>query len=99
VGTPVNSVCNDGTNAAAAVSGQAVLSSGSVTVSTTAACNTGGRCNYILSNCGDGASTAIGTPTLGTTTPGTSFQIQSLSTSNTVVTGDDSRICWQIYNF
>jgi hypothetical protein len=99
VGTPVNSVCNDGTNAVAAVSGQAVLSSGSVTVSTTAACNTGGRCNYILSNCGDGASTAIGTPTLGTTTPGTSFQIQSLSASNTVVTGDDSRICWQIYNF
>ncbi len=31
--------------------------------------------------------------------PGTSFQIQSLSASNTVVTGDDSRICWQIYNF
>jgi hypothetical protein len=76
--------------------GVASLSSGTVTVSNSAACTVGGTCIYKLTNCGPNASTAIGTPSIGTIVAGTSFVINSLSATNTVVTGDVSTICWQI---
>lgn len=76
--------------------GMATLTSGTVTISTAAACAVGSSCAYRLSNCGANASTAIGTPSLGTVTAGTSFVINSLSSTNTVVTGDVSNVCWQI---
>lgn len=78
------------------VRGTATLSSGTATVTNAAACAAGSSCIYKLSNCGPNSSTAIGVPSLGTVTAGTSFVINSLSATNTVVTGDASTVCWQI---
>lgn len=79
----------------AAASGQATLVAGTVTVSTTAACTASATCVYKLSNCGP-AGTAIGVPSVGTVTAGTSFVINSLTATNTTATADTSNICWQI---
>lgn len=77
------------------VTGTATLASGTATVSNAAACAVGASCKYQLTNCGPGG-TAIGVPSLGTVTAGTSFVINSISATNTVVTGDASTICWKI---
>lgn len=78
------------------INGIATLASGTVTVTTPFACTPGSTCSYKLSNCGKNASTAIGVPTLGTVTAGTSFVINSESAVAAVVTGDLSSACWQI---
>jgi hypothetical protein len=76
--------------------GYATLSSGTVTVTTTAACTPSSSCNYKINNCGANGSTAIGVPTYSNSTAGTSFTINSLSSTNALVSGDSSHICWQI---
>lgn len=73
----------------------ATFVSGTVTVTDANACTTGAACSYTLSNCGP-SGTAIGLPSLGTVTAGTSFVINSISATNTVVTGDTSKICYRI---
>jgi hypothetical protein len=80
----------------AAPAGIATLSSGTVTVSNSAACAPSSTCVYKLTNCGLNSSTAIGTLSIGTVTAGTSFVINSESSTATVVTGDKSVVCWQI---
>jgi hypothetical protein len=86
----------NGTVIGTQVRGVATLASGTATVSNSAACSVGSSCVYKLSNCGPNSSTAIGLPSVGVVTAGTSFVINSLSSTNTVVTGDASTICWQI---
>ncbi len=78
------------------VSGSSTLASGTVTVSTSAACTPSASCVYKLTRCGSGASTAIGDLNVSTETAGTSFTINALTATNTVATGDVSKVCWQI---
>jgi hypothetical protein len=78
------------------VFGLTTLSLGTVTVSTTAACTPGSTCIYKLTRCASNSSTAVGVPTVGTVTVGTSFVINSESATNTVATGDLASVCWQI---
>jgi len=77
-------------------SGITALSSGTATVSTSAACTPSQACVYKLTNCGKSSSTAIGALAIGTVRAGTSFQIISLNSSAAVATGDASTVCWQI---
>jgi lysophospholipase L1-like esterase len=76
--------------------GVANLASGTVTISTAAACSPSSTCKYQVSNCGIGSSTALGIPTIGPVTAGTSFVINSESAVATLVTGDNSLVCYQI---
>jgi hypothetical protein len=76
--------------------GSVALVSGTTTISSTASCVLGTSCQYKLTNCKPNASTAIGTLSIGTIVAGTSFVINSLSPTNTVLTGDVSTVCWQI---
>lgn len=85
-----------GTKIAVPVYGTATLSSGTVTVKNSAACNESPACVYRFDNCGKGSSKAIGTLSLGTVAAGTSFVIDSLSSSGSVATGDASTVCWSI---
>jgi hypothetical protein len=78
------------------ITGSATLVSGTVTVSNSVACTVGASCTYHLTNCGPNASTGIGALSVGTISAGTSFVINSLSSSNTVLTTDASTVCWQI---
>jgi hypothetical protein len=80
----------------AAPAGIATLSSGTVTVSNSTACTPSSTCVYNLTNCGLNSSTAIGTLSIGTVAPGSSFVINSESSTAIVVTGDKSIVCWQI---
>jgi len=80
----------------APASGLVKLSSGTATVSTTAACNVAAGCIYKLANCGEDGSSAIGTLSVASATPGTSFVIDSLAASSAIATGDSSYVCWQI---
>jgi len=75
--------------------GKTFLVSGTKTVSYSGACTPSTDCVYKLTNCGP-SGTAIGVPSIGTVTAGTSFVINSLSSTNTVVTGDTSAICYAI---
>ena len=76
--------------------GVATLSSGTVTVSNTAACTpSAASCSYKLTNCGLNGSTAVGVPAIGTVSVGTSFVINSY-TAIAGVAADSSKICWQI---
>jgi len=101
-GTITGTTCSAFTHGVCTTAGlahtQAVasLTAGTVTVSTAAACTPSSTCVYKLSNCGAGSSTAIGTPAIGTVTAGTSFVINSLSSTNATVTGDTSNVCWSI---
>jgi len=72
--------------------GRTSLVGGTQTVSSSAAATLG---NYILTNCAP-SGTAIGVLTIGTIVPGTSFVINSISSTNTLVTGDTSTVCWAI---
>lgn len=81
-------------NGAMTTQGSVALSSGTATVSTTAAIAVSGG-HYILTNCG-ASGTAIGTLSVGTVTVGTSFVINSLTAANAVATGDNSTVCWWI---
>jgi hypothetical protein len=74
--------------------GRATLASGTATVSTSAASTSA---NYVLTRCAANSSTAIGVPSVGTVTAGTSFVINALSATNTVATGDLSTVCWWIH--
>jgi hypothetical protein len=81
----------------APVTGLAVLVSGTVTVANTAACTpTATTCVYKLTNCAKNASTGIGTLSVGTVSAGTSFVINSLGPTASVLTTDASSVCWQI---
>jgi hypothetical protein len=75
--------------------GVATLLNGTVTVNSSAALAVG-TAIYTLNNCGNSGS-AIGVPSLGTVTVGTSFVINSISATNTIVTGDNSKVCWFIH--
>lgn len=70
--------------------------SGTKVVSTSAACTPGNSCVYKLTNCGINASTGIGTLGIGSVSVGTSFTVNSLSPTGTVLTTDVSSFCWQI---
>lgn len=74
----------------------ATLTSGTVTVSNSAACTPSVTCVYKLANCGKNASTGIGTLSIGTVSAGTSFVINSLGPTGSVLTTDASTVCWQI---
>jgi hypothetical protein len=72
------------------------LAAGTATVATAGACTVAAAtCRYQLTNCGP-AGTAIGVPSVGAIVVGTSFVINSISATNTVATGDTSKICWSI---
>ena len=76
--------------------GYGSLVAGTLTVSTPAACAlSSASCTYTFTNCGV-AGTAGALYTLGTVTAGTSFVINSVSTTGTVVTTDTSKVCWRI---
>ena len=75
--------------------GIATLSSGTVTVSTSAACTPSSTCTYKLTNCALNGSTAIGVPAVGTISVGTSFVINSY-TAIAGIAVDSSKICWAI---
>lgn len=76
--------------------GYTTLSSGTVTVSNSAACTASATCTYKLTNCGINGSAALGVLTIGTVTAGTSFVINSESSVSAIVTTDNSHVCWQI---
>jgi hypothetical protein len=80
----------EGTNG---TSGVVTLASGTATVSTTQILSTS---RVIFTNQGKNASVSVGTPSLGTVTPGTSFVINSLSSTGIVNISDASTIYWQI---
>lgn len=85
-----------GTMIALPVYGTATLTSGEVTVLTPAACAVNSTCVYKFTNCGANFSRGIGTLALGTVNVGTSFVIESLSSLGSIVTRDQSTVCWQI---
>ncbi len=90
-------VTSHGSNFSSATTyGLATLSSGTVTVSNPLACTPSANCIYRFTRCASNSSAAVGVPTVGTVTVGTSFVIKSLSSSNVIVTGDLASICWQI---
>jgi hypothetical protein len=76
--------------------GVATLSSGTVTVSNAGACSPAAGCIYKLTNCGLNASSGIGTLSIGTVSAATSFVINSLGPTGSVLTTDASTVCWQI---
>ena len=77
--------------------GFVTLVAGTATVSNVSACTVSASCVYSLTNCGPAGSTTFpGTLAIGTITPGTSFVINSLNTTNAVVTTDTSKVCWKI---
>jgi hypothetical protein len=76
--------------------GIVTLVAGTQPVSTTAACAPSATCVYKLTLCRANASTGIGVPAIGTITAGTSFVVNSLSPTATVLTTDLSTYCWQI---
>jgi hypothetical protein len=82
------------TGGGADTAGRSVLVLGTVTVSTTAV-----TANSVISltNCVPGG-TALGLPTVGTVSAGTSFVINSETTALAVQTLDTSTICWRILN-
>lgn len=104
-GTPSTSTTVNGTTctlgssctitAASSSIGYATLSSGTVTVSNTAACTPSATCVYKLTNCGINSSAAIGTLSVGTVVAGTSFVINS-ETALAALAVDNSKVCWQI---
>jgi hypothetical protein len=75
--------------------GIATLSSGTITVSNSAACTPSATCVYKLTNCSLNGSAVVGVPSVGTVSVGTSFVINSL-TALAAVSTDTSKICWQI---
>jgi hypothetical protein len=95
-GTSVPAAYDSNGGLTAAAANVATLSSGTVTVSTSAACTPASTCTYKLTNCGKNSSAGIGTPSIGTISVGTSFVINSMSPAATVLTTDASTICWQI---
>ena len=75
--------------------GYTTLSSGTVTVSNSAACTASATCAYKLTNCGQVGS-ALGYLVVGNVVAGTSFVINSESAALAIVTTDNSHVCWQI---
>jgi hypothetical protein len=71
--------------------GTSTLVNGTITVTST---TIGTTAVVELTNCNPNASTALGTLSVGTRVTGTSFVINSLSATNTLVTGDQSSVCW-----
>jgi hypothetical protein len=78
------------------ISGTATLVSGTVTVSATAACAVSSSCHYSLTRFATNSSAAIGNLSVGTISAGSSFVINSLSATDTVLTTDVSSVSWQI---
>ena len=77
--------------------GFVTLVAGTATVLNVSACTVSASCVYSLTNCGPaGSATFPGTLAIGTITAGTSFVINSLNTTNAVVTTDTSKVCWKI---
>ena len=75
--------------------GYTTLSSGTVTVSNSAACTASATCAYKLTNCGQVGS-GLGYLVVGNVVAGTSFVINSESAALAIVTTDNSHVCWQI---
>lgn len=75
--------------------GVATLTAGTVTVSTTAVA---ANSRVFLTRQDLNSATAVGSPTLGTVTAGTSFVINSLDATASVETNDVSIIAWMIVN-
>lgn len=75
-------------NIVSGTAGTATLTAGTVTVSSAAACTIGTACTYQLTNCGTGGT--VGVLSVGTITAGTSFVINSSSSTDT------STVCWEI---
>lgn len=77
--------------------GAVTLSSGTATITTSAACSVSipGSCSYSVTHCG-GMVPAIGILQVSGATTGVSFTIQSLTTTNTIETGDSNNVCWAI---
>jgi len=92
----IGTIFTNSINSSNSAMGYASLVSGVATVSTTKACNPSSSCVYKLTNCGKGSSTGAGTLSINAVVPGTSFTINSLSSTATVVTGDSSFVCWQV---
>jgi hypothetical protein len=62
-------------------SSSAAMTSGTVTFTTSTACAVGSTCHYQINNCGAGGT--VGSLSLGTITPGTSFTVNSTSALDT----------------
>ena len=89
IGTAGNGIqIKEGTNARMGVS---TLVSGTVTVANTSVT---ASTRIFLSRQSANSSTGIGSLSVGTVTAGTSFVINALSSTNTVVTGDTSIVAW-----
>ena len=68
---------------------------GSSSISTAAACSPSATCTYYLTNCGPSGS-QTGTPAVSAVVPGVSFNVSSFGNAGTLLTGDNSKICWRI---
>ncbi len=79
-----------------AIAGVSTLVSGTVTVSNANSCTPSATCVYKLTNCAKNASTGIGTLSIGTVSSGTSFVINSLGPTASVLATDLSSVCWQV---
>jgi len=78
------------------ISGTATLVSGTVTVSSTAACAVSSSCHYSLTRYATNSSVAIGNLSVGTISAGSSFVINSLTATDTIATTDVSSVSWQV---
>jgi hypothetical protein len=78
------------------ISGTATLVSGTVTVSSTAACAVSSSCHYSLTRYATNSSGAIGNLSVGTISAGSSFVINSLTATDTIATTDVSSVSWQV---
>jgi hypothetical protein len=78
------------------ISGTATLVSGTVTVSSTAACAVSSSCHYSLTRYATNSSAAIGNLSVGTISAGSSFVINSLTATDTIATTDVSGVSWQV---
>jgi hypothetical protein len=77
--------------------GLATLVAGTVTVSSATTCTPNATtCSYQLTRCNANASTGIGSLSVGAIVGGTSFTINSLSPTATVLTTDLSSVCWKV---
>jgi hypothetical protein len=77
-------------------SGTATLVSGTVTVSSTAACAVSSSCHYSLTRYATNSSVSIGNLSVGTISAGSSFVINSLTVTATIALTDVSSVSWQV---
>ena len=95
-GANISGTQGGGSKVALPIYGVSTLSSGTVTVSNSGACSASATCVYKLANCAKNSSSGIGTLSIGTVSAGTSFVINSLGPTGSVLTTDTSTVCWEI---